>query len=191
MTRTPTTDDPALHHAAQTLRNGGIVAYPTEAVYGLGCDPNNDHAIQRLLALKQRDPGKGLILIAADYHQLETYLAELPAEVAQRVLPTWPGPVTWLLPPRAQISRLLLGAHATLAVRVTAHPLAADLCRAFGGAVVSTSANRSNQTPARDAATVRRMFGDGIDDVLDGAVGTLVNPTQIRDGATGEVVRPE
>jgi L-threonylcarbamoyladenylate synthase len=95
-----------------------------------------------------------------------------------------------LLTPRLRVSRLLLGAHATLAVRVTAHPLAAKLCRAFGGAVVSTSANRSNEAPARDAASVRRMFGDGVDDVLDGSVGPLTNPTQIRDGATGAVVRP-
>lgn len=190
MTYDPSTLDSALAHAASTLRNGGIVAYPTEAVYGLGCDPRNTRALQRLLEVKQRDPHKGLILIAASFEQLSPYLLELNDNTRARILPTWPGPVTWLLPARDDVSPLLRGAHHTLAVRVTAHPLAAALCRAFGGAVVSTSANRSTAPPARTAQQVRADLGDDVDALLEGAVGTLANPTEIRDGATGALLRP-
>jgi len=182
--------DAAVNRAASTLRAGGIVAYPTEAVYGLGCDPRNQQAVQRLLEIKQRDPHKGLILIAASFDQLESYLAALDDNTRARVLPTWPGPVTWLLPARDDVSPLLRGAHHTLAVRVTAHPLAAALCRAFGGALVSTSANRSNASPARTAEQARTQLGAALDDILEGAVGALANPTEIRDGATGALLRP-
>ena len=182
--------DAAVIHAASILRSGGIVAYPTEAVYGLGCDPLNKQTVQRVLEIKQRDPHKGLILIAASFEQLAPYLAELDDNTRARILPTWPGPATWVLPARDDISPLLRGAHHTLAVRVTAHPLAAALCRAFGGAVVSTSANRSGAPAARTAQQVRAELGANLEYVLEGAVGALANPTEIRDGATGALLRP-
>ncbi|MBI3776109.1 MAG: Sua5/YciO/YrdC/YwlC family protein [Gammaproteobacteria bacterium] len=190
MIKTPAPLDPAVTDAARTLCAGGIVAYPTEAVYGLGCDPRNAEAVQRLLEIKQRDPLKGLILIAASFDQLKPYLVALDDNTRARVLPTWPGPVTWLLPARDAVSPLLRGAHPTLAVRVTAHPLAAALCRAFGGALVSTSANRSNEPPARTAQQVRAQLGADLDYLLDGVVGSAANPTEIRDAATGAVLRP-
>lgn len=182
--------DSAIARAASILRKGGIVAYPTEAVYGLGCDPRNKQAVQRLLEIKQRDPLKGLILIAASFDQLAPYLTALDDNTRARVMPTWPGPSTWLLPARDDVSPLLRGAHHTLAVRVTAHPQAAALCRAFGGALVSTSANRSHNPPARASEQVRAELGSDLNDILEGPVGTLANPTEIRDGATGTVLRP-
>lgn len=182
--------DAAVLHAASILRSGGIVAYPTEAVYGLGCDPLNKQTVQRVLEIKQRDPHKGLILIAASFEQLAPYVAELDDNTRARILPTWPGPATWVLPARVDISPLLRGAHHTLAVRVTAHPLAAALCRAFGGAVVSTSANRSGSPAARTAQQVRAELGANLEYILEGAVGALANPTEIRDGATGALLRP-
>lgn len=185
-----TTFDAAVTNAASALRKGGIVAYPTEAVYGLGCDPRNTRAVQRLLEIKQRDPLKGLILIAAAFEQLVPYLAELDDNTRARVMPTWPGPATWVLPARDDVSPLLRGAHHTLAVRVTAHPLAAALCRAFGGALISTSANRSNAPAARAAQQVRAEMSADLDAILEGEVGNLVNPTEIRDGITGAVMRP-
>lgn len=175
---------------AAILRRGGIVAYPTEAVFGLGCDPRNETAITKLLQLKQRDPAKGLILIAANAEQLDPWLQPLDATAQSRVQPTWPGPTTWVLPARAEVSPLLRGAHGTLAVRVTAHPVASALCLAFGGALVSTSANIAAEPPARDASTVLAIFGAALDGVLDGAVGGQLNPTEIRDGHTGSVLRP-
>ena len=170
------------------LKSGGILAYPTEAVFGLGCDPDNAWAVQRLLALKQRPVGKGLILIAADFAQLEPFVEPLEASVMSRIWPTWPGPVTWLLPARSVTPCWLTGRHDTLAVRVTAHLLAAALCRT-AGPLVSTSANRSNHPPARSALQVRLRLDGNFDDIVVGNCGGRAQPSTIRDGRTGEVIR--
>lgn len=178
-----------VREAARCLHGGGIVAYPTEAVYGLGCDPADADAVARLLTLKGRDPAKGLILIAADVAALEPWIEPLGKALRKRVTATWPGPVTWLVPARHTAPSWLRGAHDTLAVRATAHPVAAALCRAFGGAVVSTSANRAGRPPARSALQVHRRFGNGVDYVLPGRAGPASRPTEIRDAASGRVVR--
>lgn len=168
---------------------GGIVAYPTEAVYGLGCDPANPGAVRRLLLLKNRPWQKGLILIAADLDDLAPWIEPPTPEIRKRVSATWPGPVTWLLPASADCPALVRGEHDTLAIRVTAHPVAAGLCRAWGGPLVSTSANHGGGEPARNAAAVRALFGDAVDLVVEGEVGDLRRPTPIRDARTGETVR--
>lgn len=178
-----------LREAARVLRHGGLIAYPTEAVYGLGCDPLDADAVMRLLELKQRPWQKGLILIAADLAQLEPYLLPLDATLQARVTPTWPGPNTWLLPTRPETPRWLRGEHDTLAVRVTAHPVASALCRAFGGPIVSTSANLAGKAPATSALQVRNAFGDRVDYIVHAPLGGAERPTQIRDGRTGEIVR--
>lgn len=179
----------AYNAAVAALRRGGIVAYPTEAVYGLGCDPANAAAVARLLALKQRPASRGLILIAADEAALRPWLAPIDADTEARVAPTWPGPTTWLLPAAEDCPAILRGDHETLAVRVTAHPVAAALCRAWGGALVSTSANPSGGQPVRDAAAARQLFGAGVDAVVEGAVGGRERPTPIRDARTGQTLR--
>ncbi|MEX0607739.1 MAG: Sua5/YciO/YrdC/YwlC family protein, partial [Halofilum sp. (in: g-proteobacteria)] len=138
---------------------------------------------------KGRDAGKGLILIAHELTALEPWLGPLDASIRARIEPTWPGPVTWLLPAATAVPRLLKGDHDTLAVRVTAHPTAAALCRAWGGPLVSTSANLAGGEPARNANAVRALFGDALDVVIEGAVGGLERPTPIRDGRTGETLR--
>ena len=178
-----------LREAARVLRDGGLVAYPTEAVYGLGCDPLNPAAVLRLLALKRRPLQKGLILIAAEFAQLIPFVGVLPQALEQQVRATWPGPVTWLLPVDDAVPRWLRGGHDSLALRVTAHPTAAALCRAFGGAVVSTSANIGGQRPARSALAVQRIFGRRIDCILHAPLGDLDRPTEIRDGRSGLIVR--
>ncbi len=176
--------------AARLLAGGGIVAYPTEAVYGLGCDPGDTAALIRLRRLKGRDADKGFILIAADFHQLAPYIAPLPADMARRVRRTWPGPVTWVVPAGPAATPWLTGPRDTVAVRVTAHPVAAALCRAFGGAVVSTSANPQGLRPARDALTVRRYFGGAVDFILTGPVDRRRGPSEIRDARSDRVLRP-
>lgn len=178
-----------LHLAAHCIENGGIIAYPTEAVYGLGCNPSDGDAVRRLLTIKRRSEDKGLILIAADYAQLQPFVASLGSDRMEAVFATWPGPVTWLLPARAGTPRWLTGRHATLAVRVTAHPLAAALCRSAGRALVSTSANHSDHPPARTALEVRLAFRTQVDMVLAGSCGARANPSTIRDGRTGAVIR--
>jgi L-threonylcarbamoyladenylate synthase len=132
---------------------------------------------------------KGLILIASDFAQLQPFLQPLDEYVVERVFSTWPGPVTWLWPVRPDCPRWLTGSHDTLAVRVTAHPIASAVCREAGRALVSTSANRSRHPPARTALAVRRAFGESLDGILPGSVGELANPTEIRDAVTGQAVR--
>ena len=178
-----------LRRAAQFLRDGAVIAYPTEAVYGLGCDPLNAQAVMRLLALKQRPVEAGLILIAADFAQVEAFLEPVSAALKRRLFATWPGPVTWLLPARPEVPAWLRGRHSTLAVRVTAHAGSAALCREFGGAIVSTSANPRGREPARTPLQVRRYFGDSLDYLLPGPLGGRQRPSEIRDARTGRILR--
>ncbi len=179
-----------LRHAAHLLRHGGVIAYPTEAVYGLGCDPLNDVAVARLLELKSRPEHKGLILIGSKLEQLLPFLVPLQADIQQRVQRSWPGPVTWLLPAAKWVPTWLRGEHDTLAVRVTGHPVAHALCESFGGALVSTSANPAGAAPARTPLTVRRYFGEQLDFVLHGEVNRRGRPSEIRDALSSRVIRP-
>jgi len=183
--------DDALRTAVATLRSGAVVAYPTEAVYGLGCDPHDHAAFERVFALKRRPPTQGVLLIAADFAQVEKYIdsARVSVEALARVRASWPGPNTWVFPRAATVPHWIAGSHAGIALRVTAHPLAAALCRAFGRALVSTSANRHGEPPARTADEVRAAFGGEVAYILDGAVGGLERPTPIRDAISGEPIR--
>ncbi|MEP6938833.1 MAG: Sua5/YciO/YrdC/YwlC family protein [Rudaea sp.] len=181
----------AIIECAQALRDGGVVAYPTEAVYGLGCDPANRAAFDRLFALKRRPSTQGALLIAAGLAQAEPYidLAAVPHAALARAQATWPGAHTWVFPRSTKCPAWIAGGHAGVAIRVTAHPLAARLCAAFGGALVSTSANLHGAAPARDGAAVRAMFGNELAFILNGATGGLERPTPISDAMTGEVLR--
>lgn len=175
-----------LARAATILHAGGIIAYATEYCFGLGCDPRNRAAVIKLLRLKSRPLAKGLIVLAASEAQLAPYVADIPANVCA----TWPGPHTWLLPVKPGVPGWITGGHDKIAVRVTAHPQAAALCRAAGMAIVSTSANRAGEAPARTDREVWRRLGRRVDYVLPGQVGTSPAPTPIRDAITGKLVRP-
>jgi L-threonylcarbamoyladenylate synthase len=178
-----------IDRAARCIVAGGVVAYPTEAVYGIGCLPFDELALDRIIALKRRDAGKGLIVVAATIEQLEP-LAELPGgEIGRALQASWPGPVTWIVPARRDLPPALTGGRETIAVRVSSHPIVARLCRRTGSALVSTSANRSGHPPARSALAVRRALGPALDCVLSGPLGGGARPTEIRDAATGRVLR--
>lgn len=178
-----------VQHAARILRAGGVVAYPTEAVWGLGCDPNNAQAVHRLLTLKDRPVDKGLILVAGDIRQFDTLLQDIPADWLRRLNQSWPGPRTWLIPHNGQIPQWICGRFDTVAVRVSAHPVVASLCKAFGGPLVSTSANPAGAQPARQRFAVQRYFGDALDALVPGSVGALSRPSQIGDLRTGQIIR--
>lgn len=178
-----------LTQAAIIVKTGGIIAYPTEAVFGLGCDPKNYSAVTRIITLKGRSITKGLILIAAEFTQLSEFIAELPTERAAAIHASWPGAVTWIVPVMSTVPSWLTGGRATLAVRVTAHPVAAALCRACGSALVSTSANYSGHPPARNLLQLRRNFKNNIDYLLPGACNLATRPSKIIDALTGVVLR--
>ncbi|HEU0188497.1 MAG TPA: Sua5/YciO/YrdC/YwlC family protein [Gallionella sp.] len=173
---------------AAHLRRGGLIAYPTESCYGLGCNPDNRSAVLRLLKLKQRPQHKGLIVIASSYRQVARYLQPLTPEEQHRLASAGAQANTYLMPARHSTPRWLRGSHDTLAVRITAHPFAAQLCRSVDSALVSTSANRSGQHPARTYAQCQHLFGRKVW-VLPGRVGKRKRPSTIRKWADDQIVR--
>lgn len=183
--------DLRLDQAAAALRRGGVLAYPTEAVWGLGCDPFDEAAVQRLLALKQRPVEKGMILIAGAFDQFDGLLDwdALPAARREAVLDSWPGPNTWIVPATVRVPRWITGAHQGVAVRVSAHPEVIALCAAFGGPLVSTSANFTGQPPAFRRNALDPALLTTIDGVMAGETGGLAAPTAIRDALTDAHLR--
>nr|VFJ75871.1 MAG: L-threonylcarbamoyladenylate synthase [Candidatus Kentron sp. FW] len=178
-----------LRRAASALQDGGVIAYPTESVFGLGCDPRNDRAVLQLLALKRRDISLGLILIAAELPQLRPFIRPLGSERMRHIEASWPGPITWIFPAHPATPDYLTGRHSSLAIRVSAQPSVVALCGHFGGALVSTSANVSGRPPARTVLEVRRYFGQRLDYILPGRVGGRPRPSEIRDASSGRVLR--
>lgn len=176
--------------ALNALNNKDVIAYPTEAVFGVGCDPDSEIAVMRLLALKQRPVEKGLILIAANFEQLKPYIDDsmLTDALRETVFSCWPGPVTFVFPAKASTPRWLTGRFDTLAVRVTDHPLVVELCQAYGKPLVSTSANLTGQEPCRSVGEVIAQFGEDFP-VVKGETGGRQNPSEIRDALTGELFR--
>ena len=174
---------------AAYLKHGGVIAYPTESCYGLGCDPRNPRALKRLIRLKGRSASKGLLLIADRFKRLQPFMRPLDATDRTRLQQTWPGPVTWVVPASAACLPGLTGGRPTIAVRVTAHPGAARLCRSLGMALVSTSANKSGKKPAKTAAECRRIFGTQVR-VIAGRIGQRRRPSTLIDLATGTILRP-
>ncbi len=175
--------------AIKVLRNEGVIAYPTEAVYGLGCSPFSQKAVEKLLAIKQRDVAKGLILIAANFAQLESLVQPLPQERLDLILSTWPGPVSWAWPKTDKVPAYIHGDWDSVVMRVSAHPIVQQLCLEFGGPLVSTSANRQGENPCCSAAEVRAIFSTSVDHIIVGEVGTLDKPTPIFDAVTGATLR--
>ena len=173
--------------AADVLLRGGVIAYPTEGVFGLGCMPDDVLAVARIVEIKERDASKGLILVAANKGQLRDW-----ADLGDKSLPD-PDPahpVTWIVPPGASVTPLLRGEHATIAVRITTNPVARALCEIVDSPLVSTSANRSGKPVARNRFVLRRQFADLVDYIVPGDCGPASGPSEIRDYVSGKVLRP-
>ncbi|WP_202845476.1 L-threonylcarbamoyladenylate synthase [Luteimonas saliphila] len=182
---------PEIEHAIAVLRRGGVIAYPTEGVWGLGCDPFDEAAVLRLLALKQRPVDKGLILVAATLAQLDGLAdwSALPLGARDEVQSFWPGPHTWIVPASDAVPRWIRGEHDGVAVRVSAHPVVAALCTAFEGALVSTSANVAGDPAPRTRAELAPRICAGIDLIVTGETSGLAQPTDIRDARNGRQLR--
>lgn len=176
-----------LHQALRCIRSGGVLAYPTEAVWGLGCDPNNEEAVKRILDLKSRPEHKGLVLVGSSLDQFSHLILPLSADDLKKVSATWPGPVTWILPCNDQVPTWLRGEHHSLAIRISAHPMVKALCDA-AGPLVSTSANPAGKEPARSLLKVRKYFPNGLNCLLPGALGGNNQPSEIRT-LSGERLR--
>lgn len=176
-------------NAVRALLAGGVIAHPTESVWGLACDPYNPDAVARLLRLKNRPLEKGLILVAGDVNYFADLLHNLSGDQRARIDATWPGPVTWLVPHFDQVPTWVSGVHHSVALRHTSHGFTAALSRAFGGPIVSTSANPTGCQPARYKYQVLRYFGDELDFVGGGNTGGRSAPSEIRDASSGRIVR--
>jgi len=182
----------AVLQAVNVLHQGGVIAYPTEAVYGLGCDPKNLSAVKKILALKQREKEKGLILIAASFEQCKDYIQPLEKEIEEKLLSSWKNQtsaLTWLVPAKKETPEYLKGQFDSLAVRVSHHPVVKKICEQFGGAIVSTSANISTYEAARTAEQVKHIFTDKINFIVEGKTDINAQPSEIRDAVTDQIIR--
>lgn len=173
------------------LHRGELIVYPTEAVWGIGCDPDNEHAFNKLLIAKGRPIHKGVILIASDYSQALPYVDDqrIPIERRAQILSSWPGPVTWLLPAKSTAPHWLTGGSELIAIRVTSHPTVRRLCKEFGKALVSTSANYSGQPTPHNLDEVKQVFAEQVAFYVDEPLGGHSRPSKILNAMTGEVVR--
>ena len=176
--------------AVAHLQAGHVIAYPTEAVFGFGCDPYNFDAVNKILEIKSRSITKGFILVAATWEQAQAFVRPLNPQILTLIQDSWPGPNTWALPVNPDIPAWLYGDHDTIAIRVSDHPIVRELCQQYGGPIISTSANKEGMPPASDYQTVKMNFLNDIDFIVPGHVGKLKRPTTIRDAITGEVYRP-
>ena len=167
------------------IDNGGIIAYPTEAVFGLGCDPFNEKAVTRLLKLKKRPIDKGLIILISNWKQLYP-LIHANIDLS-KVKASWPGHITWLFQKSPNIPYWISGQHDTVAIRMTNHPVAKALCS--NGPIVSTSANISDEQPALNHSQLLDQFSTGISAIVAGELGPHSKPSDIYDVSTGKKMR--
>jgi len=178
-----------IRQAASAVLAGGVIAYPTEAVYGLGCNPYSAQAVLHLLQIKRRDISQGLILIGRSLDDFVDFIIQPDEQTRIKLEATWPGPVTWLLPASDTCPVWLRGRHASIAVRVTDHAQSRSLCDQIDSAIVSTSANRTGHRALTTALQVRQVLGEELDYILAGPTGGYEQPSQIRDAVTGTIIR--
>lgn len=177
---------PSIARAVDALCGEGVVTCPTEGVFGLSCLPDSKVALQRLLDIKQRDPAKGLILIAADARQLSDWISVSVDDIPE---PNPENPVTWIVPAAANVSELVRGKHSTIAVRITTNPIASALCRAVNSPLTSTSANLAGQPTITDPAELHRVFASRVDYIVPGDCGPASGPSSIINLETGKQIR--
>ncbi len=167
------------------LKSGELIAYPTEGVWGLGCDPNNLEAVKKILDLKERSSSKGLILLGSRFEQFNEYA--FAEEYKAKLMTKWPGPHTWLVPAKQGVSTLLIGSNDKVALRLSNHEIVCELCEGFGGAIISTSANKEGLPTLTGEREIADVFPDV--KILKGRLGDLKRPSTIQDVVTDFIVR--
>ncbi len=176
-----------VEEARPMLERGGILAYPTEAVYGLGCDPFNQTAIESIHALKGREADKGFIVLIAEWKQLFPLIAPVSEKQLATVRATWPGFVTWVFPREPSLPEWISGKKNSIAIRMSAHPIAQAL--SASAPIISTSANLSGHPPATTIEQLLHQFPTGIDALVQGTLGGLNQPSPIYDVLSGKQLR--
>lgn len=177
-----------IQQATEIVINGGVIAYPTEGVYGLGCSPFNEIAVQKILQLKQRSISKGLIIVSDSFSAVKDLTLPLAKESYEKIMATWPGPITWVFPASEHAPAWITGSHKGIALRISQYPLIKQLCEKTGP-LVSTSANIATQPAAMSAQEVNDIFADAIDYIIDAPIGNLTKPTPIFDAMSGKQLR--
>ena len=179
----------ALDKAAHTLATGGVISYPTEAVYGLGCDPFDEKAVMKLLAIKQRAPEKGLILVISDWQQCAALTKPLSPDLHARILASWPSHTTWIFPASDLAPAWITGTHKSLAIRMSAHPVVRALCQKIDAPLVSSSANLQGCPAITDPTVLAQDLGAQLDFMMPGALGGAKSPSVIKEALTGDILR--
>ncbi|MGI9309751.1 MAG: L-threonylcarbamoyladenylate synthase [Gammaproteobacteria bacterium] len=177
-----------IRKAARIVNSGGVIAYPTEGVYGFGCLPQLNQSVERILELKKRSVKAGLILVAADREQLAGWIEPTRKE-RKNMRARMPHPVSWVVTAGPLAPNWITGGRPTIAVRISSHPIVAELCLAVDAPLVSTSANRSGKAAQTTAFGVRRLFHSRLDYILNGATGDCSGASEIRNAATNKVLR--
>ena len=155
-----------IRRAVETLREGGVIVYPTDTVYGLGCDITMKHGVERIVRIKGRDPKKPMSIVCSDLTDISRYA--LVSNVAYRILKRFlPGPYTFILEATREVPRMLLTKQKTVGIRVPDHPAALDLVRELGHPILSTSANPSGVDPLGDPDEIEKLLGPVVDVILD------------------------
>ena len=180
-----------LADAAFRVRNGGVIVYPTETVYGLGADPFNPSALSRVFSVKQREAGKALILLIRGPEDLRRLVAKIPQNARTLMETFWPGPLTLVFKAAANLPEALPGPGATVALRLSDAPIVRDLLDRVGGPITSTSANLSGRCPARSAEEAAAQLDDRVDLILDGGLLPDTGPSTIVrvTGRKADVIR--
>ena len=178
-----------VQRAVQFLKLGEVIAYPTESVYGFGCDPFNAEAVAKILQLKNREIKKGFILVAAEWEQVEHLVEQVSPMLLSQIQNTWPGPTTWIFPVKPSVPEWICGNNGNISIRISDHPIIREICNSFGGPIISTSANTKGNIPTRDYFTTKMLFENDVAYILNGKTGGLLKPTTIKDAITGEVLR--
>ena len=180
-------DNDQLRLIADYLGSGKLLIYPTETIYGIGCDAFNETAVGRVFELKQRPQNKPLILLVRDVNMLKELVAEIPPVARQLMTAFWPGPLTMIFKPKPGISNLLTGGTGRIGVRQSPHPLVASIFQVYGHPLVSTSANISNEAPAAAIKDIPTFITDKVDLIIDG--GRINNiPSTVIDVAEKGIV---